>query len=306
MSVRKAMVFHAVDVTDVDNLVNDKNLVFQQKFDGTRALCVITTEMGAGPDELLIQIEFLSRSGAPLKHTAATQHLGPIRSALALHVLELWQDRQIGAGTEIVLDGELMIDTGEFVLFDMPYMYGDVNVDWGYLNRYSSLMAYFNDVDRPVRVSSLAQTSEEKRALYEAVVANNGEGVMAKHISSPYDEGKRVKHSMKCKFWQTADVVVMDFYRGRDGKNAAGEPTGSETGWIKFGVYGEDGELVHKGRCSIIGKPEVWKGAVIEVKYLCVGAGGALVQPTMLRNREDRTPESCTLEQFEIYSKAIL
>ena len=300
MGPRKAMVFAATEVTNIDKIADDPMMVIEQKLDGTRSMCVIQIE-GEGDfnENAPMSIEFLSRSGATLKHSAATQHLGPIKDELALHVTALLMDGHVKVGDEIVIDGELMIDTGMYILFDMPYL-------TGYLVRRAALAEYFYGIDKPVTVNAMAQSPDEKRWIFDQVMANNGEGVMAKHINAPFDEGKRVKHSLKLKFYRTADVVVMDFYRGRDGKNAAGEPTGSETGWIKFGVYNDEGVIEHLGRCSIIGKPAVANGDVIEVKYLYRGAGGALVQPTMLRNREDRTPESCTYEQFQVYSKALL
>ena len=51
-----------------------------------------------------------------MKHTAATQHLDRITAGLA-GVQDLLDD-----GDAIQLDGEIMIQTGQFFVFDMPMM----------------------------------------------------------------------------------------------------------------------------------------------------------------------------------------
>lgn len=307
MTVRKAMTFGSVDVKTIDHLINDPNIILEQKFDGTRAMCVVNILADAPFNDVAeMTIEFLSRSGAPLKHTAATQHTEAINEELAIHITALLRDEILNIGDEIVFDGEIMIDTGKYILFDMPYQTGMVGPEDRYDKRRGEMSALMGSIESPVEIGAMAQTTENKQALFDLVTQSNGEGVMAKDRTAAYIEGKRVNHSLKCKFVKTADVVVMDWHRARDGKNKHGEPTGSETGWIKFGVYNNDGELEHVGRCSIIGKPAVVNGDVIEVKYLYRGAGGALVQPTMIKVRDDRLPESCTYDQFPDYDKSIL
>lgn len=292
MTIRKAMLSASANLSDVEHLITDPNLVLERKYDGTRALCVITPG----------SIQFLQRNGTPLKHTAATQHF------LDLHLALAPVQEMLDPFEECVIDGEIMIDTGKYVLFDFPHFERvGVTVELPYLDRRYELERMFDEIDLadPIVLGGIAKSEDEKRALYMKVLTSGGEGVMAKRVWGEYEEGKRSKTSLKVKFVKTADVVVMDFYRGRDGKNAAGEPTGSETGWIKFGVCNDEGVLEPVGRCSIIGKPAVVVGEVIEVKYLYRGAGGALVQPTMNCVRPDRDPISCDYSQFPEYSKAI-
>lgn len=292
MTVRKAMLSASANLADVEHLITDPNLVLERKYDGTRGLCVITSG----------SIQFLQRNGTPLKHTAATQHFLDLHLALA-PIQEMLDPLE-----ECVLDGEIMIDTGKYVLFDFPhFLRVGVTVETPYITRRNELARMFDEIDLadPIVLGGIAWDEDDKRAMYMKVLTTGGEGVMAKKADSAYEEGKRSRHSLKVKFVKTADVVVMKWHRARDGKNAAGEPTGSETGNIEFGVYNDEGALTPIGKCSIIGKPEVQNGWVIEVKYLYRGAGGALVQPTMVRVRQDRVPESCTYDQFPTYSKAI-
>lgn len=307
--VRKAMTFASAKTADIEALIGDDNLSLEQKYDGTRSLCVVTR------DAMGLDFQFLARNGAPLKHTAATQWIEALersmRDAFPIH-------------GEYVLDGEIMIDSGAYILFDLPYVEQEgvvkVSPDMPYRERRLRLAALAEGIYSPISVGHMALSAEEKRTLFEAVMESNGEGVMAKSLTSPYDEGKRVKHSLKVKFVKTADVVVIDVRRGRNGE-------GREIGSIQFGLpcpdeshqredfYPEKGDYCKRcsntgiaplGKCSPIGKPHCEPGDVIEVRYLYRQAGGALVQPTMLMVREDRTPESCTYDQFEDYSKAVL
>jgi ATP-dependent DNA ligase len=308
MTVRKAMTFASAKINDVEKLIEDDTLALEQKYDGTRAVCVVTRDVEG------LDIQFLARNGAPLKHTAATQWIPDLERAMRDGFPHFGQT---------VLDGEIMIDSGAYILFDMPYAKREdhefVLPSMPYLDRRSALAVVAEGLYSPVSLGGMALTADEKRLLFKSVMDQNGEGVMAKSLVSPYVEGKRVKHSLKVKFVKTADVVVMSVRRGRNDE-------GREIGSIEFGVYREchdtvyhspgatetcpncDGGFVLErlGKCSPIGKPHCEPGDVIEVRYLYRQAGGALVQPTMLTVREDREPKSCGYDQFADYSKAIV
>lgn len=300
MTVRKAMTFKSAEATEIDGLINDDNIALEQKYDGTRAMVVI--KRGES-----VSVEFLARNGGPLKHTAAMQWFTPIAKALADMMVK---DEILG---EIVLDGEIMIDTGNFFVFDLPYVevQGKVTAlptdEYRLRRRHLALLLAPIDGLGPVHVAKTHWDPINKRALFDSVVASNGEGVMAKALDASYEEGKRVRHSQKIKFVKTADVVVISVRRERNEE-------GREIGSIEYGVYypvldeNNEVEMVLKplGKCSPIGKPHCVAGDVIEVRYLYRQAGGALVQPTMLQVREDREPESCTLDQFTDYSKAVV
>jgi hypothetical protein len=64
-------------------------------------------------------------------------------------------------------------------------------------------------------------------------------------------------------------------------------------------------ELIPVGACSLIGKPQVSVGDVIEVAYLN-WTGSALYQPRMTRVRTDKLPEDCTMAQFRPYSRRVV
>lgn len=277
---------------DVQRLLDDPLWVLEQKMDGTRGLALL--RQGMSP-------VMLAGNGAPLKHTAATQHLGGIWEALAP------LQEQLLPGDVIILDGELMILTGEFRVFDLPratlgrldrVLDGDT-----FWHRRSVLLALFEsrtDQWRPVSLVRTAVGGRDKHAMFAAAREMGVEGVMLKHVHHTYQSGKRTDQAVKVKFVHTADVVVTQVVRSRN-------DAGREVGSISFMVPGPEGTPELAGTCSVIGKPEVHVFDVIEVAYLYRSPqGGGLIQPRMVRVREDKTPEDCRMDQFPAYSREVL
>lgn len=287
MSVVLAMRFTEVEIGSMDALVGDDRWVMEQKLDGTRALAVIT---GAG-------IRWYGAGGARLAHTAATQHLGKFEVVLGSIIPDLPET----AGDELVLDGEIMTGTGEYHIFDIPYLrYRGEEVvapSMPYSVRRAALEAPEMDnwlADGPIYIVRSARTRAAKAALVEAVRAAGGEGLMAKHVDGTYRPGVRTDMACKLKFTKTADVVVTEVNR-----------PDARHGSAKLGVYLSPGVLRSVGGCSLIGKPEVAVGDVIEVAYL-YWTGTNVYQPRMLRVRTDKSPAECGLDQFPAYSREIV
>lgn len=120
------------------------------------------------------------------------------------------------------------------------------------------------------------------------------EGVILKRADSRYDRGNRSPNWLKAKFVVTAEVVVLAVRD--DGKESAslGMVSGSK--------------VIEVGRCSLIGKPNVIPGDVVEVRYLYAlnPARPRLYQPTLLRVRTDKSVEECTLDQLRFTNKTVM
>lgn len=269
-------------VSTVQEFIDDPAWVLEQKMDGTRGLVRVRNEAGR------LEFRWFSGSGGELKFAAAKRRLPVIEKALVIALSS-------AQFSEIWLDGEVMIDSGEFRIFDLPEATTGV---WTLSGEYWQRRDMLHDLVREnetIRFVKTALTPEEKRELFEQVATVGGEGVVAKRIDGTYEPGKRPKHSRKLKFVKTADVIVREFTRGRNAE-------GREIGSAEFGVY-DNGEWVPLGSCSLIGKPEVEEGSVIEVAYLFRGAGGKLVQPRLMRLREDKPAADCGMDQFPAYSR---
>lgn len=280
----KAMLFASMEFDSLQHQIEDDRIVFEQKLDGTRTLMrLVDGTMTA-----------FSRHGVELKHTASTQHLPAIRESLerVMHILD--------PGALFWLDGELMHDTGHYYLFDMPYTAqmgvrpGVVPLD-PFSHRRVMLERLTTLLGDRVRIVKQHVGAAAKQSLVNAVVASEGEGVIVKHIDAPYNEGERVKHSLKAKIIRSVDVVVMSVNR----------PT-PKSGSIEFGVHTPVGQLIRLGSVSAIGRPNVQPGDVIEVQYLGWIEKGGLREPRMVRQRFDKAPRECLSDQLTAYSKAVV
>lgn len=152
---------------------------------------------------------------------------------------------------------------------------------------------------------------------------NEQEGVVAKLLAAPYTPGRR-DGMVKVKRRRTADVVLVGWRPGK----AAGT-----VGALILGLYGEDGTLHPVGHCSGFsarekrelpallapletgergsGDASRWTGDrdlswvalrpefVAEVSYDQVSDGRIRHGARLLRRRDDKRPEECTLDQLD-------
>jgi ATP-dependent DNA ligase len=281
MTVREAMKYEEAGGERIDALLADPNWVAEQKMDGTRGLVVI------GPKG----IWWPGRGGrGALAHTAATQHLPAINAVLRRATEGLGDD------FELVLDGEIMTHTGQYRLFDLPYLrVGEQQMilpGHPFSQRRTTLETFMRAVgDSRVELIRQASTTQDKVALLEAVRAIGAEGIVLKNLDGRYEPGRRVRHQLKFKLVKTVDVVVLT---RRASPNS-----------IQFGVYDGGAEPRLVGGCSMIGKEEVQPGDVVEVAYLYF-TGSSVYQPRMVRRRFDKMPRDCTMDQLGAYSRAVV
>jgi DNA ligase D-like protein (predicted ligase)/DNA ligase D-like protein (predicted 3'-phosphoesterase) len=154
---------------------------------------------------------------------------------------------------------------------------------------------------------------------YGEAVKRGLEGVMAKHLGSPYEPGARSDAWLKLKAVLTADCVVFGYTRGE------GARAGS-FGALVLGLC-DAGKGVYIGRAgtgfdeatlsSLLAElgplrsevptlADAEKGEitwvrprlVVEVAYQAVTRDGRLRMPRFLRVRADRAPEDCTPDQL--------
>ena len=261
------------------HLLTHPDWVSEQKMDGTHVLAIV--EAGG--------VSYKSGDGrSQLKHTAVTQHLHKVTPVL--------QEMAHAAQSEtMVLDGEMMIEDGQFRLFDLPFMDGPFSISpqdpWKKRRDWLTTIASGDDQVIPVHA---AEGLQEKIDLLDRVIDQGAEGVMYKHKGNVYLPGVRTDKVVKYKLVKTADVIVTDVNKPDPQHGSAG-----------LAVYGPGGQLVDVGRCSLIGKPHVEPGDVIEIRYL-YWTGQRVYQPRMDRVRTDKSPMKCGLGQFRAYSRAVV
>jgi ATP-dependent DNA ligase len=272
VTTMKAMTFEEVTQIHVDRFLDDDRYALEPKYDGVRTLISVTSE----------GVKLLNRNGNPLAAASTNAHRAPLAREF----------EAMGLKGEWMFDGELL-DDGVLIVFDLPKACNDkgcvfTTASTTYEDRRVVLERLAELVDWGTPGSRIRLATQalgvHKRALYEAIAETGGEGVMVKRLDSRYEQRRTKSAGHKIKFTCTVDAVITAMnIEGKD--NAA------------LGLI--DGErIVPVGRCSLIGKPPVRIGSVVEVRYLYVGANGRLVQPRLIRVRGDKTAAECVVDQL--------
>jgi ATP-dependent DNA ligase len=181
-----------------------------------------------------------------------------------------------------VIDTELV---GEVIfIFDALYLGSEELVHDAYEYRearYHSDFTGYADIT-PVPT---ARTAEQKTRLWKAVLRANGEGLCAKNMTKTYRMGRADQH-FKLKFVKECDVVVIG--PNPEGKNS-----------IEIGLYDNRGKLHRVSGCSLRGKFRLQPQQVVEVRFLYSTKDNHIVQPVLMRVRDDKKAEDCKLSQLK-------
>lgn len=265
------MLASEVPLTAVGRYVVDDGCVMEQKIDGHRVMLI-----RPGTDRMIA----VGRNG-PYTHRLPT-------------AVQKWR---LPAGipenhllTSMVLDGELL--HGEFWAFDLLDANGTMN-EWMLEDR-RRVLETLAPLTGPFHIVPQARTEQEKTELLMRAASENLEGVMLKRADSIYRCGRRTDAWLKAKFVATADLVVTGIRV--DGKASV------DVGFV-------EGDTVRTiGRCSLIGKPPVRVGDVVEVRYLYVldRDSPRLFQPVLLRVRTDKAAAECTGADLKYANKRVL
>jgi len=133
-----------------------------------------------------------------------------------------------------------------------------------------------------IRLLEAAFTPEQKQAMLDRVRSANGEGLVFKDVTEPY-EGGRSSSVFKFKFNESVTCQVLGVNKQRS---------------VQIGLLDAAGAMVPVGNVTIPANFEVpAKGELVEVQLLYYNPGGAFEQPVYLGPRNDILPEEATLAQ---------
>ncbi len=273
---RVAQLLNPVEGHEVERLLSDERVVAQQKLDGNRVLCHLV-------------------DGEVLPTNRAGQ-----KTSVSARVLEGLA--HLPSGT--VVDGEVVRhDEGEvYWLFDVLEFAGEDVTGASYEERFTRLTDELEPgLVEPVRVLETAQTSAQKRALYERLQQRGAEGIVFKRKDAQYTPGRPASGGtqLKCKFVSAADVVLVE--------NAGNA--------YRMQVY-------ERGRLRDVGK--VFSGTtnelraqldaalargqrpVAEVRYLYATDDFNLFQPVFVRLRDDKAEHDCDFAQLKGTNRAVV
>jgi ATP-dependent DNA ligase len=211
-----------------------------------------------------------------------------------------------------------------FVAFDLlADSRGRSLLSKAFAKRRAALEAFFDKVGENRSLVLSSATRDAKRARDWLLATDDGlEGIVAKPLAEPYRPGRRIMRKFKIR--RTIDCVVGGYYR-----NAG---TGSVDSLL-FGLYDDDGLLHYVGRSRItkaaaqmsetlkplVGGPgftgrapggksrwsakerivvPLWPKLVAEVSADHITNQHFRHGARILRWREDKKPEACTLDQL--------
>lgn len=294
-------------VTDAEKYITDDAWVMEQKFDGARALVEVDTEAQT--------TRWFSGSGGPLKFAAAAQHFDEISHEL-LEMLTPQYPRAL-----VNLDGELMHDSGIYRVFDKPDAYRPYELRRRDLESIFAFNGWAMRARSTVRPVEQAVGQWAKTDMWERINAAGVEGAVCKRLDSLYVPGARSKDQIKLKLIKTADVVVAAINNwtkttGSCDLQVLVDPTQDPEPYLNAkgkraaepGKASEDWNYTPRvwlpvGSSSLIGKdPTIEVGSVVEVTYL-YWTGKAVIQPRIMRKRDDKLALECLLDQFPKYSR---
>lgn len=266
----KPMLAEEADLTKLSVYLEDDKYFIEQKLDGHRVLLAYKEE----------RLTVLNRHGKVSQHHQALQHPDFLCNFL-----------QFKNGA-VVLDAELVGATA--YVFDLPHMSEHIDPSRTLSERREMLEKIFEigEFSPRVQLVPCAKTTQEKIGAVQACVDQRAEGVMIKDRTARYTYHRSSAY-LKLKFTNTADFVVLE--TRLDGKENA-----------SLGVYTEHGDLIEVGRCSLLGKGDVEAGDVVEVRYLYYSLDHRLLQPVLLRVRQDKDPTECVASQLHPIGKVVV
>lgn len=257
---------------EINDAMEDPRWVAQYKYDGDRVVIEITDG----------EIRVLNRQGEAKIRNVGAAHLQPFT---ALHKGS-W-----------IFDGEIVGRT--LVIFDLIAANDGRNAwvcdAYSFALRYKTLSVIAKALGIPTASSTetaavvlapISQSLEEKFDFLATAIAEQREGIILRHLHSPYQQGRRSTTLLKHKLIKDADVVVTALHTTKDSATLS--------------VHQSDGTLIEVGAASTIGKGAVSIGDVWVVTFLYVTdpVHPRLFQPRLVRRRDDKAAGNCTIDQF--------
>jgi len=269
--------------SEVEPYLVDPNWVMQQKFDGARVM--LTHENN--------EFRWTNNGEAKLAFSAALLKIPALEADLNLMMPHL--DSLRDSEGRLILDGELIIETGEYHVFDILQY-----PNYPLAARIPMLNLMLPSAG-PVQHVQTYYGEADKRKFWESISSSGVEGAVSKHLDSTYDFGTRSKLWLKHKLVKSCECLVTEVKR-------TFKPNGVVShGSASLAVIRGDGSQIPIANASLIGRElTIEEGSVVEVEYLYRQEGGHLVQPRIVRQRFDRTRADCLESQIPEYTRKVI
>ncbi len=178
------------------------------------------------------------------------------------------------------LDGELVGD--KLICRDLIDLDGDIS-QLPYSERFNRLTQLLGSAFSFLEMVTTWTTTDGKILALARQKAERHEGVAFKLTTAPHRSGRNGQHK-KFKFIKTLSCV-------------AGDPRANGKDSVEIFLFEKEAR-VRIGTVSLIGKPPVKEGDVVEVRYLYAYPSKMIVQARLDRVRDDVAPAECTTAQL--------
>jgi ATP-dependent DNA ligase len=193
---------------------------------------------------------------------------------------------------QMILDGEY-IGPAELHIFDMLQLdQEEVSREPLYKRKEKLEKVLSGDKRRFLVEYSVARSHQEIIDLKARTISQDGEGIIVKNSSSFY--GQR-NSWLKLKRSDTADCFVIDYER-----TIEMDRTGIPHSWF-IGLY-DNGRVIEMGKVGAhlkeVDISRIKIGTVVEIQYQQVTDDYKFRQPLIMRIRDDKLKEECTVSQL--------
>src|SRR5688572_86701 len=330
--------------TLVDEPFNSKDWAFEVKWDGVRSILFF--------NKLKRTLELQSRNGRVITH-----RYPELVMALKSEQITSSNQSAIKCKESAILDGEIVVldkKTGipsfqnhqrrmnidssreieilsrelpaTYYFFDILYLDGRNLQDLPFLERRKILSEVVRENTRIKKSDFIEEIGKE---IFDTTKRMGLEGLIAKHKSSKYVQGRRSRDWLKIKHSKTQDCVVIGYTRGEgnrenyfgslllavndvDGKLRFVGHTGSGFDFRQLRQVYDKLQKLRIEKCPIDYVPytnrnPVWikPELVVEIKFSDWTSEKIIRTPIFLRFRKDKVPKECLLEREKYTEKLI-
>src|ERR671933_281207 len=319
--------------TAVDEPFNDKDWVFEVKWDGVRSILYLNKSKTI--------FEIKSRSDKTITHRYP-ELVEPLKSAIKCHesiivdgeivVLDKngmpsFQNHQRRMNVDYITDIENLSQEipATYYIFDILYLDGKNMQNLTFLQRRNVLSNVINKNSK-VQISDFFE--ERGKEIFDSIKSMNLEGVVAKSKSSRYLQGTRSREWLKIKTIKTQDCVVIGYTKGEGNREGyfgsllLAVHDGNKLRFVGHSGSGFDfsqlDEVYDKlqrikiEKCPVdyipyVNRDPVWiePKLVAEVKFSHWTHEKIMRAPIFLRFREDKKPEECIPEEEKSTEKVV-
>jgi ATP-dependent DNA ligase len=208
--------------------------------------------------------------------------------ALPAHVINALMSHPL---PQFIIDAEY--EKGIVVVLDVLVIGEDNLTTTPYSERKRIAHKHFENHSILIKVCKTVTGNRAKAAFVLEKMEEVAEGVCFKKLDAVFIQGKNGQHK-KLKFWKSLDCVVIG--PSRHDHNSV------EVGLYDYSVMLATGKPLLRRICgvSLNGKPSVKIGDTLEIDYLYGTKRLEVVQPNLVRVRDDKRPEQCTIDQIQI------